>query len=117
MLDLGAGAGFDAFLAARAVGSSGRVIGVDMTPEMVTKARANAKNGGYAQVDFRLGEIEALPVADGIVDVIIRPRANSQEVIESWETKRPFAEQVFAADVLARKPTPGASKSSAGCCG
>lgn len=71
VLDLGAGAGFDAFLAARAVGPTGRVIGVDMTTDMVTKARANAKMGGYTQVDFRLGEIEALPVADASVDVII----------------------------------------------
>jgi SAM-dependent methyltransferase len=71
VLDLGSGAGFDAFLAARAVGPSGRVIGVDMTPEMVSKARANAETGGYDNVEFRLGEIEHLPVADGTVDVII----------------------------------------------
>ncbi len=58
MLDLGAGAGFDCFLAARAVGPTGRVIGVDMTPEMVAKARANVLKGGYANVEFRLGEIE-----------------------------------------------------------
>jgi SAM-dependent methyltransferase len=71
VLDLGSGAGFDAFLAARAVGPSGRVIGVDMTPDMISKARANAVKGGYANVDFRLGEIEHLPVADATVDVII----------------------------------------------
>lgn len=71
VLDLGAGAGFDCFLAARAVGAGGRVIGVDMTPEMVKKARENARNSGYANVDFRLGEIEHLPVADGTADVII----------------------------------------------
>jgi SAM-dependent methyltransferase len=71
VLDLGSGAGFDAFLAARAVGPGGRVIGVDMTPEMVSKARANAEAGGYDNVEFRLGEIEHLPVADGTVDVII----------------------------------------------
>jgi SAM-dependent methyltransferase len=71
VLDLGSGAGFDAFLAARAVGPNGRVIGVDMTPEMVSKARANAETGGYDNVEFRLGEIEHLPVADGTVDVII----------------------------------------------
>ena len=71
VLDLGSGAGFDAFLAARAVGTSGLVIGVDMTPAMVSKARANADTGEYANVDFRLGEIEHLPVADGTVDVII----------------------------------------------
>ncbi|MDA8437163.1 MAG: arsenite methyltransferase [Actinomycetales bacterium] len=71
VLDLGSGAGFDAFLAARAVGDTGTVIGVDMTPAMVTKARANAETGGYANVEFRLGEIEHLPVADSTVDVII----------------------------------------------
>lgn len=71
VLDLGSGAGFDAFLAARQVGASGAVIGVDMTPDMVSKARANAARGGYANVDFRLGEIEHLPVADATVDAII----------------------------------------------
>lgn len=71
VLDLGSGAGFDCFLAARAVGASGQVIGVDMTSDMVSKSRANAAKGGYGNVDFRLGEIENLPVADGTVDVII----------------------------------------------
>jgi SAM-dependent methyltransferase len=71
VLDLGSGAGFDCFLAARAVGSSGRVIGVDMTPAMLNKARANAASGDYPQVEFRLGEIEALPLPDESVDVII----------------------------------------------
>ena len=71
ILDLGSGAGFDCFLAARAVGETGRVIGVDMTHEMLRKARANAAQGGYTQVEFRLGEIEHLPVADASVDVII----------------------------------------------
>lgn len=71
VLDLGSGAGFDCFLAARRVGETGRVIGVDMTPEMVSLARQNAKKGGYANVEFRLGEIEHLPVADQSVDVII----------------------------------------------
>jgi SAM-dependent methyltransferase len=71
VLDLGSGAGFDAFLASRAVGNSGRVIGVDMTSEMVDKARGNARKGGYGNVEFRLGEIENLPVADRTVDIII----------------------------------------------
>ena len=71
VLDLGAGAGFDVFLAANRVGNSGRVIGVDMTPEMVGKARANALNGGYENVEFRLGEIENIPAADSSVDAII----------------------------------------------
>lgn len=71
VLDLGSGAGFDCFLAARSVGSSGQVLGVDMTPEMVAKARANAAKAGVTNVEFRFGEIEALPVAANSVDVII----------------------------------------------
>jgi len=71
VLDLGSGAGFDAFLAAKRVGKAGCVIGVDMTKEMVEKAAANAKNGGYRNVEFRLGEIESLPVEDNFIDVII----------------------------------------------
>ena len=71
VLDLGSGAGFDCFLAANAVGAAGHVIGVDMTPEMIEKARANARKGGYSNVDFRLGELEHLPAADNSVDVII----------------------------------------------
>jgi arsenite methyltransferase len=71
VLDLGSGGGFDCFLAARKVGKGGRVIGVDMTPEMVEKARENARKGSYGNVEFRLGEIENLPVADGTVDVVI----------------------------------------------
>jgi arsenite methyltransferase len=71
VLDLGSGAGFDCFLAARAVGPSGKVIGVDMTHEMLSKARENAQKNGFTNVEFRLGEIEALPVADNSIDVII----------------------------------------------
>src|SRR6266536_2557093 len=71
VLDLGSGAGFDCFLAARELGSSGQVIGVDMTIDMVAKARRNAMTGNYGHVNFRLGEIEYLPVADSSVDVII----------------------------------------------
>ncbi len=71
VLDLGCGGGFDAFLAARQVGPKGFVIGVDMTPEMIAKARANAAKVAATNVDFRLGEIEHLPVADGSVDVIL----------------------------------------------
>jgi arsenite methyltransferase len=71
VLDLGSGAGFDAFLAAKKVGASGRVIGVDMTEDMIKKARANATKGKYQNVEFRLGEIENLPVDDASVDLII----------------------------------------------
>ncbi|OYR51896.1 arsenite S-adenosylmethyltransferase [Halorubrum sp. Ea1] len=71
VLDLGSGAGFDCFLAAREVGPEGRVIGVDMTPEMVSKARANAERNDAGNVEFRLGEISHLPVADATVDVVI----------------------------------------------
>ncbi len=71
VLDLGSGAGFDCFLAASKVGPTGRVIGVDMTPEMVDKARAIARESGTVNVEFRLGEIENLPVADASVDVVI----------------------------------------------
>lgn len=71
VVDLGAGGGFDCFLAAHEVGNGGRVIGVDMTPDMLSKARANAVRGGYGHVEFRLGEIEYLPIADATADVII----------------------------------------------
>lgn len=71
VLDLGSGAGIDCFVAANRVGADGRVIGVDMTPEMVERARRNARQGDYPQVEFRLGEIEHLPVADRSVDAII----------------------------------------------
>jgi ubiquinone/menaquinone biosynthesis C-methylase UbiE len=92
VLDLGSGAGFDAFLAARAVGPTGKVIGVDMTPEMVTRARANAKKGGYSHIEFRFGEIEALPVADAIVDVVI-----SNCVINLCPDKGPVYREAFRA--------------------
>jgi len=71
VIDLGCGGGFDCFLAAGQVGEKGRVIGVDMTPEMISKARANALKAGYRNVEFRLGEIEHLPVPDNTADVII----------------------------------------------
>jgi len=71
ILDLGSGGGFDCFLAAVETGESGQVIGIDMTPTMITKARNNAEKGQYNQVEFRLGEIEHMPVANDTVDVII----------------------------------------------
>ncbi len=95
VLDLGSGAGFDCFLAARAVGETGRVIGVDMTPEMVSQARAHAAKGDYRNVEFRLGEIEHLPVNDAQVDVIL-----SNCVINLSPDKR----QVFAEAYRVLKP-------------
>jgi len=71
VLDLGSGAGFDAFLAAKKVGEKGKVIGVDMTPEMIKKARANAIKYKYNNVEFKLGDIEELPIKDNCIDIII----------------------------------------------
>ncbi|TQO55857.1 methyltransferase domain-containing protein [Paraclostridium bifermentans] len=71
VLDLGSGAGFDCFLASKKVGNNGLVIGVDMTPEMLSQSRSNALTNNYKNIDFRLGEIENLPVANDLVDVII----------------------------------------------
>ena len=90
VLDLGSGAGFDCFLAAKKVGNIGKVIGVDMTPEMLDKARVTAKKGRYKNVEFRLGEIENLPVADNSVDVII-----SNCVINLAPNKKRVFEEAF----------------------
>lgn len=88
ILDLGSGAGFDCFVAAPEVGPSGKVIGVDMTPAMLEKARENAKKSDFTNVEFRLGEIENLPVADNSIDVVI-----SNCVINlSTDKKRVFEE-------------------------
>ncbi len=92
VVDLGSGAGVDCFLAAKRVGEKGKVIGVDMTPEMIDKARENARKGNYKNVEFRLGEIENLPVADNTADVII-----SNCVINLAPNKRRVFEEAFRA--------------------
>ena len=111
VLDLGSGAGIDAFLAAREVGPSGRVIGVDMTASMIARARENAATGGYANVEFRLGEIENLPVADASVDVIISNCVvnlspdKARVFGEAYRALRPGGRLVIS-DLVLTKPLP-----------
>jgi arsenite methyltransferase len=90
VLDLGSGAGFDCFIAASKVGSAGKVIGVDMTPEMVAKAMTNAREAKVENVEFRLGEIESLPVSENLVDVVI-----SNCVINLSPDKRKVFQEAF----------------------
>ncbi len=92
VIDLGSGAGFDCFLAAKKVGEKGRVIGVDMTPDMIDKARENSRKGNYGNVEFRLGEIENLPIADNAAEVVI-----SNCVINLSPNKKRVFEEAFRA--------------------
>jgi SAM-dependent methyltransferase len=111
VIDLGSGAGLDAFVARRAVGSDGYVLGVDMTSEMVEKARANAKKLDYANVDFRLGEIEALPTDDDTFDIVISNCVlnlvpdKAQAFREIFRVLRPGGRFVIA-DIVSTRPLP-----------
>ena len=117
VLDLGSGAGFDCFLASRAVGEKGKVIGVDMTEEMLERAAANARKGGYSNVEFRRGEIEALPVEDGSVDAVISNCVinlvpNKDKAFrEAFRVLRPGG-RLMVSDIVIRRSLPDFVKQS-----
>jgi SAM-dependent methyltransferase len=119
VLDLGSGAGIDCFLAARKIGPKGNVIGVDMTAEMLEKARTNASKGGYRNVEFRLGEIEHLPVADSSVDAVISncvinlSPEKEQVFREVFRVLKPGGRMMVSDIVLLKKLPPNVANSIA----
>lgn len=119
VLDLGSGGGFDAFLAAREVGEHGRVIGVDMTPAMISKARSIAERDGYQNVEFRLGEIEHVPAADASIDVIISNCVinlspdKHQVFLDAYRVLKPGG-RLAISDVVARAKLPDDIKDDIG---